>query len=312
MRNLKALIYGEKQIHVLDALGFLESLKNLTGESIESIAIISQSKDEINAEELMGASKVYALGAVSSYASFNSVLKLYNELSPDLLLGAATKNTNEVLARMSAKLDIPMLTEVTELEKVNGDIILRRNMLGGRALISYVFSKPLILTVPQKKFKPPEEGPVPEVEEYKAEEEAKVRVVEVKPKEKGAVDIEAAEIIVGVGRGFKNKDDLNIAFELASLLGGEVGCTRPIAADYGWLGEDRWIGISGKKIRGKLYFAIGISGAPQHIMAANDSKIIVAVNKDKNAPIFQYADYGIVADLYQFLPVLIKRLKERT
>lgn len=309
---MKALIYGEKQIHVLDALGFLESLKALTGESVEAVAVVSQPKNEISAEELKGANKVYAMGVTSSYASFNGVLKLYNELSPDLLIGAATKNTTEILARISAKLDVPMLTEVTELEKVNEDIILKRNMLGGRALISYVFSKPLILTVPQKKFKPPEEGPVPEVTEYEVAVENKVRVIEVKPKEKGAVDIEAAEIVVGVGRGFKSKDDLNIAFELASLLGGEVGCTRPIAADYGWLGEDRWIGISGKKIRGKLYFAIGISGAPQHIMAANDSKVIVAINKDKNAPIFQYADYGIVADLYQFLPVLIKRLKERT
>lgn len=308
---MKALIYGEKYIHVLDALGFIELLKSFTEESIEAIVVVSQPKDQIDAEELKGVSKVYALGTLSSYEAFNGVFKLYNELSPDILVGAATKNTTEILARTAARLNIPMLTEVTELEKTDGEIILKRNMLGGRALISYTFSKPMILTVPQKKFKPPESGTVPEVVEYKVEEEAKVRVIEVKPKERGAVDIEAAEIIVGVGRGFKNKDDLKMAFELANLLGGEIGCTRPIAADYGWLGEDRWIGISGKKIRGKLYLAIGISGAPQHIMAANDSKIIVAINKDKNAPIFQYADYGVVADLYQFLPVFIKRLRER-
>ena len=117
--------------------------------------------------------------------------------------------------------------------------------------------------------------------------------------------------MVGVGRGFKAKEDLDMAFELAKVLGGEVGCSRPIAADYHWLDEDRWIGISGKKIRGKLYIAIGISGAPQHIMAANDVKVIVAINKDKNAPIFEYADYGVVADLYQFLPVFLERLKTR-
>jgi len=97
---------------------------------------------------------------------------------------------------------------------------------------------------------------------------------------------------------------------LAEALGGEVGCSRPIAADYKWLDEDRWIGISGKKLRGRLYIAVGISGAPQHIMAANDVKVIVAINKDKNAPIFEYADYGIVGDLYQILPILTRRVRE--
>jgi len=84
----------------------------------------------------------------------------------------------------------------------------------------------------------------------------------------------------------------------------------PIAADYGWLPEDRWIGISAKKIRPKLYVALGISGAPQHMAGAMDSKLIVAVNKDKNAPIFQYADYGVIGDLYQVVPALIRRLEE--
>ncbi len=133
------------------------------------------------------------------------------------------------------------------------------------------------------------------------------------PEEKAreAVNIEEAEIVVGVGRGFKKKEDLKLAEELAELLGGVVGCTRPIAADYGWLSEDRWIGISGKKIKPKLYLAIGISGAPQHMSAVMDSKVIVAINKDKAAPIFQYADYGVVADLYKFVPILIKKIRER-
>ena len=102
-----------------------------------------------------------------------------------------------------------------------------------------------------------------------------------------------------------------MAEELAEVLNGAVGASRPIVADYGWLPEDAWIGISGKKIRPKLYLAIGISGAPQHITAAMDSKLIIAINNDKNAPIFQYSDYGIVGDLYKILPILIGRLKEK-
>ena len=308
---MKALIFGEKADHVLDCLGFLAALKGASGEEFESVAVVAVAKDEVSPEALRGVSRVYALGRVSSHDAYATILPMYEEVKPDLVVGAATKNTTEVFSRLSAKLDVPMLTEVTEISVSDGEVLLKRNVLGGRALAAYPFTTPLILTVPQKKFKPPEEGPTPEVVEREAAKEAKVSVVEVKPKERGAVDIEAAEIVVGVGRGFRSKEDLDMAFELAKLLGGEVGCSRPIAADYGWLPEDRWIGISGKKIRGKLYIAIGISGAPQHIMAANDSRIIVAVNKDKSAPIFQYADYGVVADLYQFVPVLIKRLRER-
>ncbi|PMP96230.1 MAG: electron transfer flavoprotein subunit alpha/FixB family protein, partial [Nitrososphaera sp.] len=131
-------------------------------------------------------------------------------------------------------------------------------------------------------------------------------VLGVEQKRREGVDISSAEIVIGVGRGFRSKDDLNIAFRLAELLGGAVGCSRP----YGWLPEDRWIGISAKKIRPKLYLALGISGAPQHMSGVLDSKLIAAVNKDKNAPIFQYADYGVVGDLYQIVPAMVKRLEE--
>lgn len=307
---MKALICGEKPDHLHDCLGFIDLLKELLGGEYEVYAVVSEKPEELSKIEIKGVKKIFAVGEVNSRQYLSALEKLYSELQAEIIVGVSVKNMIEVISRLSSKKDVPMLTEVVEVAASNGDIILKRNMLGGRALVSYRFKTPIMLTVPQKKFKPSMEGPIPEIVEYKAEEETKIITVELKPKEKGAIDIEAAEIVVGVGRGFRNKDDLNLAFELAKLIGGEVGCTRPIAADYGWLGEDRWIGISGKKIRGKLYFAVGLSGAPQHIMAANDSKIIVAINKDKNAPIFQYADYGVVADLYQFLPVLIKCIKK--
>ena len=95
------------------------------------------------------------------------------------------------------------------------------------------------------------------------------------------------------------------------MLGAQIGCSRPIAADLKWLSEDHWVGLSGKKVAPKLYLAIGISGAPQHLAGITDAKIVVAVNNDKSAPIFKNADYGVVADLYEFIPVLIKKLKEK-
>ncbi|MFN4046557.1 MAG: electron transfer flavoprotein subunit alpha/FixB family protein, partial [Acidilobaceae archaeon] len=139
----------------------------------------------------------------------------------------------------------------------------------------------------------------------------KVNIVGVRAKELSGVKLEEAEVVVGVGRGFKSRDDLKLAFELAKILGAQVGGTRPIATDFKWLPEDAWIGISGKRIAPKLYIAVGVSGAPQHMSGVSSSKVIVAINKDKTAPIFKQADYGVVADLYKFLPILTSKLRER-
>jgi electron transfer flavoprotein alpha subunit len=113
---------------------------------------------------------------------------------------------------------------------------------------------------------------------------------------------------VGVGRGVAKKEDLTLGEGLAEALGAELGCTRGIG-DYGWLSEERVIGLSGAKTKPDLYVAVGVSGQIQHTVGISSAKLIVAINKDKNAPIFRLADYGIIGDLYQVVPALIERLK---
>ena len=301
---MKGLVLGFKKSHFEDGVAFLQILAEKLSSDL-TIYGLSTLKDI----ELNGVEKIYVVKEDSPHTVATAFIKVAREFSPDLIVGPTTKNGTEIIVRTASELSIPMVTEASALEE-DDELIIQRPVMGGRALASYVFKSPLAVTIPAKKFKLKESSISPSVEELSVEE-APVKRVEILPKEKGAVDIESAEIIVGAGRGFKAKEDLEIAFELAKLLGGEIGCSRPIAADMHWLGEDRWIGISGKKIKGKLYIAIGISGAPQHIMAASDSKVIVAVNKDKNAPIFTYADYGIVADLYQFIPVFLETLKKK-
>lgn len=136
-----------------------------------------------------------------------------------------------------------------------------------------------------------------------------LELLEFSPKvvEEG-VKLDEADVVVGGGRGLRKKEDLKLLKELASILGGAWGVTRPLAADYGWAPE--WIGISGASINPKLYIATGISGQPQHTSGIRGSKVIVAINMDSEAPIFKFADYGIVGDLYQIIPKLIEKLKE--
>ncbi|MFX1598811.1 MAG: electron transfer flavoprotein subunit alpha/FixB family protein, partial [Promethearchaeota archaeon] len=119
-----------------------------------------------------------------------------------------------------------------------------------------------------------------------------------------------AKIVVSAGRGFKKKEDLELIRELATLLEGEVGSSRPLAADLKWLSEDHWVGLSGHKVKPDLYIAIGISGQIQHLAGMRDSKIIVAINSDEEAPILSVADYGLVANLYQAIPKLIEAIKK--
>jgi electron transfer flavoprotein alpha subunit len=126
---------------------------------------------------------------------------------------------------------------------------------------------------------------------------------------KQAVDLSQAEIIVAVGRGIKAPENLELANQLAGALGGEVGASRPIC-DSGWLPMDRQIGSSGQTVAPKLYIALGISGAIQHQVGMKGSRTVVAVNKDKEAPIFEVATYGIVADLFEIVPPLIEAIKK--
>jgi electron transfer flavoprotein alpha subunit len=127
---------------------------------------------------------------------------------------------------------------------------------------------------------------------------------------KGAVDLSAAEIIVAGGRGLGKPENFQLIKDLAAALGAEVGASRPVV-DAGWLARDRQVGSSGQTVSPKLYFAIGISGAMQHLVGMKGSKVIVAINKDPNAPIFDVADYSIVDDLFKVVPALIEAVKNR-
>lgn len=226
---------------------------------------------------------------------------------------AGGRRGKEVAPRLGAKMRAAVVTLAQDAKREGGKWQFQRMFLGGKTVATEVPQTDVVVaTFPGRIFEPlaPDAGRKGEEKKLAAElREPRVKVLGKKPRASSGVDLEAATLVVGAGRGFKTKDDLKLAFGLAETLGGQVGCSRPLATDLGWLTDEYWIGLSGKEVKPKVYFACGISGQIQHTTGIRNSKLIVAVNSNKDAPIFKMADYGIVGDLYKVLPALDKAIK---
>jgi electron transfer flavoprotein alpha subunit len=191
-------------------------------------------------------------------------------------------------------------------------LIVERRALGGNTVSTKVITsrQQVIAVMPKLYDAEPVTGGVGEIIPVSLEmEQPTTRVLERRPKKAGTVNLEEADVLVCVGRGLDNIDDLSLIQSLADSVGGMLGCTRPISHEYHWLAEDQMVGLSGKESSPRLYLAIGISGQIQHTVGIMNANVIVAINHDKNAPIFKVADYGIVGDLYQVVPKLTERLR---
>jgi electron transfer flavoprotein alpha subunit len=174
-------------------------------------------------------------------------------------------------------------------------------------------AKPEIATVPRGLFSPAAKDPSRKGEIVTVQPKIKpptTRVLETKPKTAKGVRLADAQVIVSFGRGVRKKDDMMVIEQLAIAVGGVVGCSRPIAEDLHWLPVDQYVGLSGQKVSPKLYFACGISGQIQHLTGIRNSRIIVAINNDPNAPIFELSDYAIVGDLYQVVPAITEAVNQ--
>lgn len=242
-----------------------------------------------------------------------AIAALTREEGAELVLSMASKSVREAFSRAAHSLGAPFITDCLEL-KVEGGVVRATRLVlgGGYAATVEADAFPVFATLMPGRVAPQEVGSGAGIEVREVEVAGPVNgeLKEVRPIERSAADLTKAEVIVSVGRGFKKKEDLRLAEELAQVLGAEIGCSRPIAGDLKWLPEDRHIGLSGKWVSPKLYLAIGISGQMQHVVGIRRSKVIVAINNDPNAPIHKEADYSVVADLYQFLPVLTRKLRE--
>ena len=315
MAENEVWVYSENKSICLELLTAGKGLAEKLGAPLASL-VLGHGVREV-AEELSehGPDKVYLIDHASlerfdpvSYAA--AIETLVKREKPKVILVGATKRGKELAGRLAARLNAGCMSECTEIDiGDDGSVIAKRPAYAGMAIATEKCkSTPAIALVKPGRFERAPAGGKGEVVELSFEvPEPSLKLIEFKPKEIKAVRIEEADVVVLGGRGIKKKEDFQMLEQLAEMLGGCVGCTRPIAADLGWYTE--WVGLSGVTIKPKLYIGVGVSGAIQHLAGIKDSKIIVAINKDPEAPIFKSADYGIVGDLYEVIPELIKALK---
>ena len=258
-----------------------------------------------------GITKAYSLTAqVDEYSFAETLTGIINSNNYSVVIAPVSKFFKTAIPILAQKLSAPVIVDVLDLKQSGNAFEITYNGVGNRAQVTVKVADRVFLIAPPARFKPSEKAAAVTMESLQPKVVAGVKVVSTEEKPKGKVRIEDAELIVSVGRGFKKQEDLKLAFELAEVLGAEVGCSRPIAADLKWLSEDHWVGLSGHKVRPKLYMAIGISGQPQHLAGMMEAKTVVVINSDPNAPFFKNCDYGVVEDLYKFVPALTKKLRE--
>jgi electron transfer flavoprotein alpha subunit len=222
----------------------------------------------------------------------------------------------DLAPRLAAALNLPLATDLIDLAFENDTLNVTRQMYGGKVNVKATARKAetYIVTIRQatftaKKPEPPADGQITEAPSQLTEEIVEKRFIQYVLSPPGGVDITAAEKLVGIGRGIKDHANIPQVEDLAKTLGAVLSCSRPIV-DKGWLPNDRQVGTSGKTVKPKLYLALGISGAFQHVLGMKSSDLIIAVNKDPEAPIFSFADYGIVEDLFKIVPSLKNKVNE--
>lgn len=275
-----------------------------------------------NLEEISkyGIQKIYHLKNAtlvnySSSAYSEAIANLVKETEYDILILPNTTLGKDLAPRLSIKLDAACLVDCVKINLIGNELVFTRPSYAGKALLDIkLLSKKKVVTIRPNVFKA-------EVVDTTSKSELIVReLTEVNlrsrvtsfKKSEGKLDVAEADIIVSGGRGMKGPENFHLIEELANALGGAVGASRAVV-DAGWRPHNEQVGQTGKTVSPTLYFACGISGAIQHLAGMSSSKYIVAINKDKDAPIFNVADFGITGDLFEILPALtgeVKKIKQ--
>jgi electron transfer flavoprotein alpha subunit len=234
---------------------------------------------------------------------------------PQLVLFPHTYEVRDYAPKLATRFGKALISDVVEIKTEGSDVVFSRQLFQGKLNASVVSagSPPHFASIQAGAFRAAQPGSTANpVEAFSVQlNDAQIRSKPEEPfrEAQRSVDLSAADIIVSVGRGIKDKDNLPVVEALAEALGAELAASRPIC-DNGWLPMERQIGSSGQTVSPKVYIAVGISGAIQHLVGMKGSKTVVAINKDESAPIFEMADYGVVGDLFDVVPALVEEIKK--
>ena len=299
-----------------------QSLAAETGWTLEAAVVgsgVSNFGAEIAAKKL---AKVYAIESpkLEPYTpdAFSFALKQFLESrQPKLVLMPHTYQVRDFVPKLATAMERTAISDCIGYKKDGGKLLFTRQMFQGKlaADVSFTSNAPWFVTFQNGAFRGDKveagasAAPVETVAANIPDGVIRNKPQEVFKEAKQAVDLTQAEIIVSIGRGIKEQKNIDLAKHLAEALGGEIAASRPIC-DSGWLPMDRQIGSSGQTVAPKLYLALGISGAIQHIVGMKGSRTIIAVNKDSEAPIFEIADYAVVGNLFDIVPPLIEEVKK--
>ena len=299
-----------------------QSLAAETGWSLAAAVVCSGAgtiASEIAAKKVSKVFKVEspALASYTPDAYVAALKSLISSAQPRLVLMPHTYQVRDFVPKLATSLERTVISDCIGFRKEGEKLLFTRQMFQGKfsADVSFNCEAPWFVTFQSGAFRGDqvEAGASPAPVET-VNIDVSVDVVRTEPQPpfkeaKQAVDLTQAEVIVSVGRGIKEQKNIELARQLAEALGGEIAASRPIC-DSGWLPMDRQIGSSGQTVAPKLYLALGISGAIQHIVGMKGARSVVAINKDHEAPIFEIADVAVVANLFDIVPVLIEEVKK--
>jgi electron transfer flavoprotein alpha subunit len=299
-----------------------QALSTETGWPMEA-AVVGKGISSV-ATEVAGrkVSKVYAIESekLEFYTpdSFSVALKQFiTAKQPKLVLMPHTYQVRDFIPKLATAMGRTVISDCIGYKKEGNKLLFTRQMFQGKlaADVSFTADAPWFATFQNGAFRGDKveagasAAPVETISVEIADGVVRNKPQEVFKEAKQAVDLTQAEIIIAVGRGIKEQKNIAIAQQLAEALGGELAASRPIC-DSGWLPMDRQIGSSGQTVAPKLYLALGISGAIQHIVGMKGARTIIAVNKDSEAPIFEIADYAVVGNLFDVVPPLVEEVKK--
>tara|TARA_A100001037_G_scaffold158341_1_gene142761 strand:- start:15291 stop:16241 length:951 start_codon:yes stop_codon:yes gene_type:complete len=299
-----------------DTLGLLNAGIELATilETEAHVVIIGKNLDALAQDiNIDGIHKIHLISAPSEYTHdvyIPAISSLFNKLKPSLILSLHTSTGSDYSPAIASILDIPFLPDVIEINYTN-QIEIIHEMYSSKIQAKIASQMPAVITIRPGAWPTTTSPGNATLENFDVDISEGLLNFKVKDYEKtpiGDVDISTSDLLLSVGRGIEEEANLELIFSTAEIIGAAVSSSRPIV-DAGWLPKDRQVGQSGTKISPSIYLAVGISGSVQHIAGIKNSKVIISINKDPKAPIFDVSDYGVVGDLFEILPALIEEFR---